>query len=283
MATIRKINVSELEGQSPNSNDATMPDGTLTMYKKYDESIDDDVWEIRIHDGIVNSGNPLIDFGNFKFKQNQLINQNDVDIVSDMEAKLIASNDIHIVTNHGNQEESRWVFDTVGGFNLPKGGVIQEGEMTGNTTIDLIPADPITSNQKLVVKGGFAPGDEPHLHLTTGNLTEISIFLGTDEHNVRTKENGEIEIASYNYSAEESKVWNFDTDGSITFPNATVQTTAWSGGDVKQAPSTSKGADGDKIGDIAFDSSYFYYCSNDWTDGQADIWKRVSWNQADTW
>jgi hypothetical protein len=46
---------------------------------------------------------------------------------------------------------------------------------------------------------------------------------------------------------------------------------------------SSKGADGDKIVDIAFDSSYFYYCSDDWSDGQADIWKRVSWNQEDTW
>jgi hypothetical protein len=35
-----------------------------------------------------------------------------------------------------------------------------------------------------------------HLHLTTGNLTETSIFLGTDDHNVRTTTDGKIQITT---------------------------------------------------------------------------------------
>lgn len=47
-------------------------------------------------------------------------------------------------------------------------------------------------------------------------------------------------------------------------------------------PSTSKGAVGDSIGDIAFDGGYIYYCTAIYVDGIADIWKRVSWS-GDTW
>jgi hypothetical protein len=43
-----------------------------------------------------------------------------------------------------------------------------------------------------------------HLHLTTGDLQETSIFLGTDQHNVRTKIDGSVELTSYDYDDEES-------------------------------------------------------------------------------
>jgi hypothetical protein len=55
-----------------------------------------------------------------------------------------------------------------------------------------------------------------HLHLTTGNLTETSIFLGTDNHNVRTTTDGEIQITT---SDTVNNVWEFGTDGSLTLPN----------------------------------------------------------------
>lgn len=54
-----------------------------------------------------------------------------------------------------------------------------------------------------------------HLHLTTGDLTETSIFLGTDDHNVRTTTDGGIEITTPN---ETNNVWQFGTDGSLTLP-----------------------------------------------------------------
>ena len=47
-------------------------------------------------------------------------------------------------------------------------------------------------------------------------------------------------------------------------------------------PSTSNGASGDRSGMIALDSSYIYYCTASYTDGVADIWKRVAWS-GDTW
>jgi hypothetical protein len=48
------------------------------------------------------------------------------------------------------------------------------------------------------------------------------------------------------------------------------------------APTTSKGVSGDLAGTIAADSTYFYYCTTDYTNGVADIWKRTA-HGAGTW
>jgi hypothetical protein len=66
-----------------------------------------------------------------------------------------------------------------------------------------------------------------------------------------------------------SRIWAFRPDGRLAFPLAV-------------APTTSKGAVGDEAGSVAFDSTYIYYCTTTYTDGLADIWKRVAWS-ADTW
>ena len=47
-------------------------------------------------------------------------------------------------------------------------------------------------------------------------------------------------------------------------------------------PSTSKGASGDLKGQVAFDSTYIYYCTANYTGNNANIWKRVSWS-SNTW
>jgi len=203
-----------------------------------------------------------------------------------------------------------------GALTLPAGGVIAEGVVTENPTIELTPANPEVESQKLVIKGGgptysntennitvstgaltvaqgdvayfsvdaplyagetfywwvdnYSPGfefqpdngtiildefgfatidfnvldgsvpfriyvadtlynayannkgaasvlvnenqpapDLHHLHLTTGDLQETSIFLGTDEHNVRTKVDGSVELTSYDYDSEQTYRLNF--------------------------------------------------------------------------
>lgn len=78
-----------------------------------------------------------------------------------------------------------------------------------------------------------------------------------------------------------STIWSF-AGNDITFPDSSVQTTAWAGGRVVSAPSFSIGSAGDIAGDIAFTNSYIYYCTADYTDGQSNIWKRVAWS-GDTW
>jgi hypothetical protein len=52
--------------------------------------------------------------------------------------------------------------------------------------------------------------------LTTGDLTETSIFLGTDNHNVRTTVDGEIQITTPN---ESNNVWQFGSNGDLELPD----------------------------------------------------------------
>jgi hypothetical protein len=47
------------------------------------------------------------------------------------------------------------------------------------------------------------------------------------------------------------------------------------------APNTSIGDSTDVEGIVAFDSTYFYYCTSDYT-GSDNIWKRIAWSN-DTW
>jgi hypothetical protein len=52
--------------------------------------------------------------------------------------------------------------------------------------------------------------------------------------------------------------------------------------ELTNAPSTSKGSPGDAVGDVAMDNDYIYRCIANYTDGNADIWKRVEFS-TDTW
>jgi len=46
---------------------------------------------------------------------------------------------------------------------------------------------------------------------------------------------------------------------------------------LQDVPTSSKGASGDTVGKMAADSSYFYVCTAAYTNGVADIWKRIAW------
>jgi len=100
-------------------------------------------------------------------------------------------------------------------------------------TVRVSPEDNNYDPASLGVETGLINADAPtfdsehHLHLTTGDLAETSIILGTDDHNVRTTVNGGIEINTYLYpSGGGSGKWTFSENGDLTFPDATVQTTA---------------------------------------------------------
>jgi hypothetical protein len=61
----------------------------------------------------------------------------------------------------------------------------------------------------IVVNDNSEAADLYHLHLTTGDLQETSVFLGTDEHNVRTRIDGSVELTSYDYDGEQTYRLNF--------------------------------------------------------------------------
>ena len=48
-------------------------------------------------------------------------------------------------------------------------------------------------------------------------------------------------------------------------------------------PTTSKGASGDRIGEVAFDGTAIYFCVADYTNGSPDIWRKQAWGNGAAW
>ncbi len=119
----------------------------------------------------------------------------------------------------GNVDLGGFTFDSTT-MTMPEGGIITETTVGLNPTIVIGPANNDAESQALFIKGGLPPGDpvDYHLHLTTGDLEETSIILGTDEHNVRTTIVGDIEINTYNYSEDVSNTWTFENRGALRIP-----------------------------------------------------------------
>jgi hypothetical protein len=124
--------------------------------------------------------------------------------------------------NGGDTWDHTWEFTNNGNLTLPQGGTISETTIGINPTVVITPAGADSPNQALYVKGGLPPElgpDDYHLHLTTGDLTDTSIIVGTDDHNIRTTIDGGIELNSYNYNTSTQHTLAFGTDGAITTNN----------------------------------------------------------------
>lgn len=99
-----------------------------------------------------------------------------------------------------------------------------------------------------------------------------NLHVGLDLHATSVTANGNI-TAGGNLSGTNANVTK------VVFADTTEQSTAY----LKVAvPTTSKGVAGDKVGMVAYDSTYMYYCTTNFTNDLSDIWKRVAWS-ASTW
>jgi hypothetical protein len=136
----------------------------------------------------------------------------------------------------GGQTLYWWIYPEGAGLTVPSSGTVTLDEFGDGTftftlvsddyefTVRVSPEDnnygPVTGVESILINSNAPTFASPyHLHLTTGDLTETSIFLGTDNHNVRTNTDGGIEITTPNTA---NNVWTFGTDGSITFPTKTT-------------------------------------------------------------
>jgi hypothetical protein len=125
--------------------------------------------------------------------------------------------------------------------------------------------NPASIGVETLVFNADAPvyGDN-HLHLTTGDLTETSIFLGTDNHNVRTTVNGGIEITTPD---ESNNVWRFDTAGVMTVPRDGIIQSLDNNGRLRSELRLDPGSDITRLtgwsspNSVSFDTS-------DWTTGE---------------
>jgi hypothetical protein len=112
-----------------------------------------------------------------------------------------------------------WTFDTAGNLTLPMGGVVYEtnipdGALSGSA-IALKPTGGTNADQELLIYPTV--NDANHLHLTTGNLYNTELFLGSDNLYVKLANTGNIVVNS-NDAAGNSAQWTFDTTGNATFP-----------------------------------------------------------------
>lgn len=142
---------------------------------------------------------------------------------SSYDINLVASDDgistsgtINIKTNNPAIGESfSWQFNSLGELELPQGGLIKEGGGPFGSSITLEPANITDGDQTLLIYPTFAEGN--HLHLTTGNLYNTELYLGSDELYVKLANTGNIELrADDNYG--NVAIWQFDTAGNLTLP-----------------------------------------------------------------
>jgi hypothetical protein len=107
--------------------------------------------------------------------------------------------------------------------------------------------------------------NDPNLAITNNEVVSTNgakVYFNSIDHL------GEIKISSA------GNLLSFNKLGRLSLPNGTSFGV--------EIPTSSKGQAGDTQGLVVFDESYIYTCVADYTDGLADIWKRIAW-PSETW
>lgn len=149
----------------------------------------------------------------------------------------------------------------------------------------------LNSNGSLTIPGNinstsiFTIEAVTDINATAGEDVVITSSIGFALRNYSTTDGISI-ITAFNDETE--SVWEFKTNGNLQLPaggaivdsngNPLVQ----EGFKVVTAPTTSKGYSGNILGDIAFTSGNFYYCTGTY-DGTTDIWVKTAWATTGTW
>jgi hypothetical protein len=123
----------------------------------------------------------------------------------------------------------------------------------------------LESNGTLLIPGKISSNSLVEIQ----SAVDTSIVAGTD---LKLYSNGLFALRNYstensiaiitNFNDPSQKAWLFNNNGTTTLPTATV-------------PTSAKGSEGDVQGMFAIDAQYIYYCTADYTDGEADIWNRT--------
>ena len=185
-------------------------------------------------------------------------------------------------------DTTNWGFYSNANLVLPSLSTISEGASPSGVGQAMLftPAGGTDPNQLLKVYPTIVEGN--HLHLTSGNLSQTSLFLGDDAQYVRTN-NGNIVIGTGDSIPDQPGYghrWQFDNTGALTFPDNSTQTTAYTGygnsnvtaylssstvnvGNLTitgGAPVALTGSAGDTAGMIRVDSDYLYHCTATYAD-----------------
>jgi hypothetical protein len=118
------------------------------------------------------------------------------------------------------------------------GSDADSGDGEGYDTIKLVPDEELRRNgsdQYLVID---PTGGEPnHIHIRAGGTIDSSstdLFLGGEQNNVRVSDTNDRVSITADAGEGGIKTWLFDGGGAVTFPDSTVQTTAYTGSEPTQ-------------------------------------------------
>ena len=139
---------------------------------------------------------------------------------TDEEANVAVLQGGNVAIQAGNVAGTKtWTFDTSGNLTLPLGGVVYEtnipdGALSGSA-IALTPPGGTNADQQLLIYPTTT--DANHLHLTSGNLYNTELFLGSDDLYVKLANTGAVVINS-NDGVGNTAQWTFDNFGTMTLP-----------------------------------------------------------------
>jgi hypothetical protein len=143
---------------------------------------------------------------------------------ADEDSWVWVDNDGATIATKYSTDNYQWKFDNTGNLILPNGQSIGSGSLDGIK---------MTTDRGTVLFGNSPEclGGENHFHIMKDDPANVDLFLGDDNNYVKLPGNSEtaygVEIGTNVGSAY---TWRFGTDGSLTFPDDTVQTTAYTGG-----------------------------------------------------
>ena len=143
--------------------------------------------------------------------------------------------------------------------------------------------DTMTGDLKFGGGGGILNLPTNQIAITANVDNDASGFIAQATGVSTVYANTDVQIQA-NTGGATFSIWNFNTNGSLTFPDSTIQTTAFTGNSliiVASAPANNKGAGGDTKGMVYLANNYFYYCTANYTSGTANIWSRIS--ATDAW
>ena len=190
--------------------------------------------------------------------------------------------EIYVTANaYANQTLYWWIYPEGAGIAGPESGTVllnnggsgdfgftvdsDDYEFTVRVSPEANNYDPATGVETQLFNASAPTLDaDHHLHLTTGNLAETSIFLGTDNHNVRTTTDGGIEITTPNIDS--TNVWRFDNDGILTVPGDGIIQSVDNNGRLRSQLRLDQGSDITRLSAWSSPDNQSFTTS-DWTTG----------------
>jgi hypothetical protein len=140
----------------------------------------------------------------------------------------------------------------IGDLTVDGNKLIGTGTNDGFQGLNLAPGPGLATDMYFRIHGGDNP---THLHLSVGDNTTYDQYWGDDNKYLKLDHGGNVIIGT------NSKTWTFGDDGTTTFPDATVQTTAFKQGQI--TVTFVSGVNLTTITSLQLNSKNLIYCLND--------------------